>query len=837
MKRILRLLLVLLPCGAAAQPGTLDPTFNPGDAGFATGIGADVQVARSVLQPDGKILIAGYFDRYNGYFTPGLARLNADGTRDTSFHTGSGVDASINALCLQADGKILIGGWFNVYNGTPAHHLARLLASGAIDPSFNTGSGTGGSADGDVIGLAVQSTGNIFVSGNFTTYNGQPATSLIRLLPNGSRDATFAFNGSGGARNFTVLPGDKFYASGSISASSGADQSQAIARFNADGSYDAGFNTYQNIVPQSVAAHAVQPDGKVIIVGIFNTYNGTARRGVARLNADGSLDNTFVIGTGATGSSFVTGVALQPDGKIIVTGSFTGFNGTTANKIVRLGSTGSVDAGFVTGSGAGGPISNLHVLSNGRIIASGNLTSYNGGNRGHVLRILDNGRFDSSFNPQRGANATVKALAVMSDGRIYAGGSFSSFNDTARSYLTRLLANGAVDPGFAPGAGANGDVEALALQSDGKLVAGGSFTTFNGIAAGRIVRLNTDGSTDAGFAGGTGANSAIYAVAVQPDGKILAAGNLRQYNGSAVRHLVRLNVNGSIDGSFNTATGSDTTIYALCLQPDGKILAGGSFGAFNGSSRPGLLRLNADGTPDATFGGSGANGAVYSIRLLQNGRIAIGGSFTQYNGVARKGVAVLNADGSLYTGFDPGAGVDGNVEDLVVLADDQLLIGGSFRLAGGLARRGVARLNTDGSADASFTNGTGADSTVFVMAVQADGKALLGGDFSAYNGTGRNRIARIFATGVLTSVREIGATGPEISAYPNPATGTVILRLGGNKMKEIRIYHASGVLVARIRTAAASAPVSLSGLPPGNYLAEVQCAADGWKRVLKLVKY
>ncbi len=150
-------------------------------------------------------------------------------------------------------------------------------------------------------------------------------------------------------------------------------------------------------------------------------------------------------------------------------------------------------------------------------------------------------------------------------------------------------------------AGANGAVYTTILQPDGKILIGGQFTTYNGITANRIARLNTDGTLDTTFTVGTGADSSVNTITLQPDGKILIGGAFTTYNGTTVNHVARLNADGTLDTTFVTGTGTNGSVFTIALQPDGKILIGGWFTTYNGTTANYIARLNTDGTLDTTF--------------------------------------------------------------------------------------------------------------------------------------------------------------------------------------------------------------------------------------------
>jgi uncharacterized delta-60 repeat protein len=344
----------------------------------------------------------------------------------------------------------------------------------------------------------------------------------------------------------------------------------------------------------------------------------------------------------------------------------------------------------------------------------------------------------------------VRAIAVQTGGSILIGGGFAKCNGTARGNVAQLNTDGSLDTSFlATGAGANSTVLSVAAQTDGKILIGGYFSTYNGTARGSVARLNKDGSLDTSFlATGSGAGGSVGCVAVQADGKILIAGAFGTYNGTSRGGLARLNADGSLDTSFlATGAGVNGYVNSLAVQTDGKVLIAGVFSTCNGTARGCVARLNTDGTLDTSFlaTGAGTNYEVWSIAVQTDGKILIGGEFPTYNGIARGHVARLNTDGSLDASFlAAGSGASGSVHSLAVQTDGKILIGGYFSTYNDTLEGNLARLNTDGSLDTSFLGGGGANSIVYSVAMQADGKILIGGTFSTYNGTARGGIARVW---------------------------------------------------------------------------------------------
>jgi len=353
------------------------------------------------------------------------------------------------------------------------------------------------------------------------------------------------------------------------------------------------------------------------------------------------------------------------------------------------------------------------------------------------------GSLDTTFDPGSGANDWINPLAIQADGRILIGGNFTSYNGTTRNSIARLNSSGSLDATFDPGTGANNYLSCITLQGDGKIVIGGGFTTFNGAVRNHIARLNFDGSLDTTFiAGGDGG---IRAAAVQPNGKIIIAGDFTSFSGIERWFIARLNSNSYLDTGFDPGSGANYPVWALALQPDGNILIGGEFTTYNSTSRNHIARLSSTGSLDTTFDpGLGANGSVWALVLQGDGKIIIGGGFTSYNGVTRNGIARLNANGSLDTTFDPGSGANDSVTAAAVQGDGRIIIGGMFTSYNGVVRNRIARLNANGSLDTTFDPGSGPSERVLSIAIQGDRKILIVGLFAFYSGSVRNRIARIW---------------------------------------------------------------------------------------------
>lgn len=346
-----------------------------------------------------------------------------------------------------------------------------------------------------------------------------------------------------------------------------------------------------------------QKDGKVVVGGWYDFVDGVARGRIARLNPDGSLDTGFNPGTGVDND--VRAIEVLSDNKVIVAGYFWTVNGINRSNIARLNADGSVDTEFAAST----DVSVMDVtqsLSGSHIFIGGNFWTVNGIDRRHVAKLTRDGALVASFNlgPGITIGSEVWVMAALPGDGVLVGGSFSEFNSRAYANLVRLTASGAVDTAFNIGSGANSIVTSLAVQPDGKYLVGGAFTSFNGVAHNGIVRLLNTGAIDPTFncivSGGYGE---IRAIGLQCDGRIIIGGNFTTINGFTRRNLARLNPDGSLDMEFDPGTGANDTVQTAAILGQDQVIFGGFFTAINGQNRGRIARYNAD----LSLGGSDAN--------------------------------------------------------------------------------------------------------------------------------------------------------------------------------------------------------------------------------------
>jgi uncharacterized delta-60 repeat protein len=346
------------------------------------------------------------------------------------------------------------------------------------------------------------------------------------------------------------------------------------------GELDEEFNT--SFSGPRINAIALQPDGKILVGGEFYTYNDITTLRIARLNNDGSLDTSFDTGSGL--SAACEAIALQADGKILISGNFFFYNDTAVNRIARLNSDGSLDTSFNFSVSLADGIKTLAVQPDGKILIGSSLNIYRLNSDGSV----DNTTFTSpslSFSN----SSFIQTIALQADGKILVGGGLEGG-------IVRLNSNGSIDTGFDINNGFNISqsftylVKKITVQPDGKILVGGNFTFFNTDSTVNIARLNSDGSLDTGFGIDITLNNRVDELTVQPDSKILVGGDFS----NALGYFVRLNSDGSVDNSFAIDTAFNDTVFAIVVQPDDKILVGGEFSTYDNTTQFRITRFFSD---------------------------------------------------------------------------------------------------------------------------------------------------------------------------------------------------------------------------------------------------
>jgi uncharacterized delta-60 repeat protein len=725
----------------AQNPADIDITFN----NKPNKVFVNRTVNQCITQSDGKVIMVGDFDGYflgsgGGEFVKckyKILRLNSDQTIDATFNlTIPAADNMplpfVKSAGIQSSGKIIAVIANYPYPGGGTYYypvMVRFNLNGSLDTTFPVFS-----YDSSGTYLKVLSNDNII-------YQNHPY--LKRLNANGSEDQSFIPTYVD-SRNFNIVSDGSIYTTDYFGG--------YIQKYSSNGVPDNVFNSNMTSTSFncSVSTIDVQSDGKILIGGKFNRFNDTpvAAKQLLRLNPNGTLDTTFA-GLGFVGLipppsimnpvpcdnyDGVRSVKIQPDGKILVGGSFIKYGNSTVNSLVRLNSDGSIDTSFNIGTGLKSDVTSLVLQPNGDVwvllnangvnyTSSGAMNSYgeivktfNDFEVGLFLKLDTNGNL---LNEQKNSNFPVKSMvktntsdiALLGESRLPYNRGIKLINNNGNPIFNSSLFSGF---NYLPGYG-NVCTRDMIVQPDGKMIVCGDFTKYNNIAANGLIRLNSDYTIDTSFNIGTGftrsqvgLNASITTIALQTDGKILVSGYFEFFNGMPITNgIIRINSNGTLDSSFNC---SDFASKIVVLA-DGKLMIAGNY----------IKRLNTDGSIDSGFNFSGY---ADDFAFQSDGKIIAGGQR-------------FNPNGSLDTTFN-----DLNVYQscLIIQNDDKILVGTpSDQYNPGK----IFRFNSDGTPDETFNTGAGFNGAVRSLMIDAQGRILAAGDFTRYNGAWCNGVVRL----------------------------------------------------------------------------------------------
>ena len=863
--------------------GSLDTTFNSGGAGLSDSQGQP-EVNSIVVLPDDSILVGGVFTHYNGTPRSGILKLNADGTLDTGFApTGlSGTLRYIMKITVQSDGKILIGGGFTSVNGTYRNNIARLNADGSLDTSF-TANSIGMDAVSDIKQAA---DGRIYVGGSAL---GAANTGLRRLYSNGTVDTSFVatLGGDSNIDAVLLLPNGSILAGGFTNLEPLGYNGFLVA-LTATGQIDTAFMANMGSGPNGYCGYELleAPDGKILVASRFSRFNGQSRVAIARLNADGTLDNSFAPLPYTGTDSFLTHfycAAFQPDGKIVAGGWFdhvsdenvetynlTRFEGdtvsgpgtirwTTTTAQTAEGSTVTLTA--TRFGGLTGAVSVDYATSNGTALAGSDFTAASGtfswaagtgGSKSVVITTLqdtdDEGAesFTATLSAPTGgatiapgqgtttvtvldddtdpvftlqpqsatgiatlsislSGAASHALPItyqwFKDGGTTPIGTSSVLNltnlqpssagsyvlratitdpqtslprsvDSAPAILTVVEPPGSRDLTWSPGTGFNNTVNRIHMLGDGSALVGGSFTQYSGTSASYLAKLTSAGALVTPWpATGTGPNTGeVRDISPTTDGKFLIAGTFQQYNGVTQRGIARINADGTHDATFvrNIGTSANNGRVVRTLS-DGSILGG--FDSL------GLRKFSSTGTELAVFQPFGSSTDIYGILVQADGKILVAAHRSSPTssriGVLYRLLPDLTPDPEFNIAFTNTAS-NAYLYDIAQDASGRIFMAGSFNQVNGVSRSNLARLTPDGTLDADYLPTV--TSAVRSIVAQEDGRLLIGGDFTTVDGIARARIARLLPDARLDAGFFPGTgAGASVNTIARSPAGQILL--------------------------------------------------------------
>lgn len=709
---------------------------------------ANGMISSIVVQANGKILIGGEFTTIGGQEKKYLARLNADGTLDTTFNSGANSAVSAIAIQIRQNSReqdidmILVASEFTTAEGETKIFVTRLGPDGTPDPKFNPQEVVGG-----VNSLVVQPNDDILVGGNFDSLGGQPRSNIARLGPNGRLDTEFNPSANSAVYSFAIQAADqgndKIFVAGTFDTIAGQPRT-GLALLNYDGSLDTSFNS-PLAVNSAVLSTAIQPGGKLVFGGQFGSVGGQTIKNLARLNVNGSVDTRFK----PNPDQDVHAVAIKPDGEIIVGGYFTNIGGQPRTHLARLNADGTLDTTFEQNVGKNelSAVWSVATQKDGGIVVGGTFASLGGQPRNNIVRLKT--KLDD-FIPIVVDGGSVSSMITQANGGILIGGYFTTVGGQPRKYLTRLLSNGTLAPEFNPEVFTSTlsgsplrqgqiTVSSIVQQPDGKILIGGSFFEVGEEKRVGVARLNPDGGLDTTFED-PNVKGFVSVIAIQADGGILIGGNFDSIQGQPRKNLARLTSAGTLDTTFKQD--ADGTVNSIVIHGDGTVV-GGAFKTIGGQPRNRIARLKSDNTLDSTFIPDFITPGLRSvgkIAIQPGNKVLFIGSFdVAGTRKIRHFVARLNGNGSLdLTFFDRVLPTGNSLDSIQIQKDGRILVGGGFDtigelpilLNGALAKTNpqpgynLARLHADGILDTTFNPNI--DDSVGAIAIQADNKILVG---------------------------------------------------------------------------------------------------------------
>ncbi len=742
--------------GAAATPGSLNTNFNfslPSDYEAC-------EVDSFRVQSTGSIVLAGLLTQ-SGATTQAVWQTTSSGAFATNVTITNG---SVPLIDVQADGKVLVS---FLQNGSETNWIYRYNADLSRDSSFSADCQVYHEAQCLLVENSGGSVGNIILGGAISKDSASSVDNLIRFMGNGTFDHMFfPFVSSWSRVNLLVeAPDHSFYVAGESAQADGTIRARLERHFWQYGdSYGIDFGTGAN---GTIRAMVADTAGRVVIGGDFTEVQGVARNHIARLQANGQLDPTFDPGVGADGS--VLCLALQGNGKVCLGGSFNAVAGVPRHGVARLNSEGSLDATFDPGLGIDGgaqfaqpKVTAMAFRAAGELLVGGWFAKYDGSACQGLVLIHANevdvaatkpGALDLSYVHANASVLSVSGVYPQPNGKIVVSGVADFGLVHPYFYVWQTDAGGAWTTA--------GDMQLDVidtcgfLQSDGKVLLS-SYLEWH--SSNPIVRYNLDFSQDSTFSspgcgpfapGDCNFGGHVLCLGRQSDGKIIVGG---------YSLLSRLADDGTREEYFPSGLPSTSSISRLVVQPDDGFIIAGDFTTYGGVPRVGLARLKREGALDVSFDpGAGADGAIRAMGLDSAGRLVIAGDFTTVQGVPRSHVARLFSNGQLDTTFDPGTGPNDSVYCLAIQANGKICLGGTFtNLNGALCNR-IARLNADGTPDASFVTGSGVeDGAVAAMGLDANGDIIIGGTFTLVQGQACAKLARIHGDPIVARPRLAG---------------------------------------------------------------------------------
>ncbi|MDA0350023.1 MAG: hypothetical protein O3C43_22955 [Verrucomicrobia bacterium] len=782
---------------------------DPVEGTILASMGSSAQGKSAALDSEGKIWI-GTNNAWLHRISPTAATI--DFTVDINVNAGSG---RVNEIIPYGDeGKVLIAGLFNKVGGVDTGPMVLLNHDGTIDTSFDFSLSMLSTTE--IRGMDVDGDGNIYV------ISGSSVRPVYKLNPDGSNQTDWWPGEKMEPQNQANIKGDlrdiKVMLDGTILLGFRNHIStntvviptpQNIMHIAADSSWINDFNVGGTGAAGEVHGIHIAPDGKIIIRGNFNGYVGatynSGNKNITRLNADGSPDPYWNPGQEGWRGTVMT-ASIDADGNVFGGTDHTWYNGTNLSRILKL--AGDVSPVAIVAQPQPLTILDLGETATFKVYAFGTTAlAYQWrkdgvnipGANADILELTniddaDDGYYDVKVSNSSGtlfseearlmtisvpkyviqpmaisgesgdelmlsveaiglgdltyqwyfegeaiagatdASYTIPFAAVSNSGSYYVEVTGTSGTSTSESALVVVESfAGALDLGFKKGTGFNGQVYDMKELEDGSVIAGGYFTQYNGVTVPNIAKLDSNGVLDETWTSIVASNTWVRTMDFQADGKLLLGGPFNKANGWSWA-ISRLKTDGTFDTDFNSAgTGfnNNSAVLQLAVQEDGKILilvdrTYNTNPIYNDVPVDNLFRINEDGSIDDTFAMVETSNTPLGFKLLRSGKIILYGSFTTVNGESISRILRLNANGAIDDTFALGASPNSQVVSVDETGDRKLVLSGNFQTLGGYSRQFLALLNADGSVNEEFD--TSPTSGNYPSGATYDAKALLNGD-------------------------------------------------------------------------------------------------------------
>ncbi|MCH9801700.1 MAG: delta-60 repeat domain-containing protein [Actinomycetia bacterium] len=383
---LVALSLAIGPTSARADgsAGEVNPRFDTG-SGLSSPNPPTAALAIAIPGDGNKSVVSGYFTEYQGKRAPGLIRLKSKGKRDKSFKPGSGPNGPVESIIPLNDGKLLIGGNFTTYGGQAMGNIARLNADGSLDTSYQPAE-----FNDQVSAMALMRNGSLLVAGFFTSYGSQAVTGgLVKLNPDATLDTSFAAPADlqpGSVQSLLKLKNGKALVGGTFP-SYGSSSGGGLVQVNSDGSVDSEFDVGSGFGSAVGGVYSMQKYRRGFLIGgSFSQYDEMRAVNLVHVGDNGWLSKLFSTGKGFDGQ--VNSVSIQPNNRVVVVGNFEKYRGKKAPGVAQLKKDGARDKSFKAGSGFNGSVSASALRPDGTVLVGGFFSKYNKQRAGGLVGLL-----------------------------------------------------------------------------------------------------------------------------------------------------------------------------------------------------------------------------------------------------------------------------------------------------------------------------------------------------------------------------------------------------------------------------------------------------------------